>query len=96
VGKDNFYVTYGGLLNATGATISGTLTAGSGSKIGGWNLTNTRLYSGSGTKYVALDSGTTNTNEAIWAGNNTSTKAPFRVTRAGELNATNATIKGII
>jgi len=96
VGNNNFYVTYEGKLSATGATISGTLTAGSGSKIGGWNLTDTRLYSGSGSNYVALDSGTANVNEAIWAGSGTSTSAKFRVTRTGVLTATDANLTGTI
>lgn len=94
--KAPFSVTFDGVLKATNATVSGTITAGSGSKIGGWNLTGTRLYSGSSTSYVALDSGTSSVNEAIWAGNSTSTSAPFRVTRKGALIATNATITGVI
>ena len=94
--KAPFSVTFDGALKATNAIISGTITAGSGSKIGGWNLTDTRLYSGSGTSQVALDSGTSGVNEAIWAGHTTSTSAPFRVTRAGVLTATNATITGTI
>lgn len=94
--KAPFSITFDGALKATNATVSGTITAGSGSKIGGWNLTDTRLYSGSGTSQVALDSGTSSVNEAIWAGNSTSTSAPFRVTRKGALTATNATITGVI
>lgn len=94
--KAPFSITFDGALKATNATISGTITAGSGSKIGGWNLTDTRLYSGSGTSQVVLDSGTSGVNEAIWAGHTTSTSAPFRVTRTGALTATNATITGTI
>jgi hypothetical protein len=56
VGKDNFYVTYGGLLNATGATISGNITATSG-YIGGWQINSKSIYS-KNTLY--LHSGTEN------------------------------------
>lgn len=60
VGNGNFIVNYGGKLTAKSAIIDGTITAGAGSVIGGWTLAAKRLYSGSGTSYVALDSGTSN------------------------------------
>ena len=96
VGNGNFIVTYGGKLTAKSAVIDGTITAGAGSVIGGWTLEAKRLYSGSGASYVALDSGTTNVNQAIWAGKADPATAPFRVTRAGALTATSADITGII
>ena len=96
VGNGNFIVTYGGKLTAKSAVIDGTITAGAGSVIGGWTLEAKRLYSGSGTNYVALDSGTTNVNQAIWAGKADPATAPFRVTRAGALTATSADITGVI
>ena len=73
---------------------AGALTSTSGS-IGGWTLAANLLSSGSGSGYVALDSNASDT-YAIWAGNATAGSAPFRVTRAGALTATNATITGTI
>lgn len=74
-------------------TSQGYITA-TGGKIGGWNLGATRLYSGSGANYVALDSGTSGVNYPIWAGNETASSAPFRVTRAGALTSTSGSIGG--
>lgn len=77
-----FNVTSQGYITATGGTI------------GGWTLGEKRLYSGTGTNYVALDSGTNNVNYAIWAGNSTPANAPFNVTRAGKLTATGIDVTG--
>lgn len=77
-----FNVTSQGYITATGGTI------------GGWTLGEKRLYSGAGTNYVALDSGTNNVNYAIWAGNATPANAPFNVTRAGKLTATGIDVTG--
>lgn len=77
-----FNVTSQGYITATGGTI------------GGWTLGEKRLYSGTGTNYVALDSGTNNVNYAIWAGNATPANAPFNVTRAGKLTATGIDVTG--
>lgn len=74
-------------------TSQGYITA-TGGKIGGWNLGNTRLYSGSGANYVALDSGTQGVNYPIWAGNENPANAPFSVTRAGALKSTSGSIGG--
>lgn len=101
-GSAEFSVTRGGVLHATSAVISGTLTAGSGSvigagsTIGGWSVDANRLYSGTGTNTVALDSGTANMNYALWAGkslpeetiNGTTTYAPFSVQRDGSVIVT--------
>lgn len=75
-----FNVTSQGYITATGGTI------------GGWTLGEKRLYSGTGTNYVALDSGTSGVDYAIWAGNATAGSAPFRVTRAGAVTATSGKI----
>ena len=58
VGNGNFYVTYGGQLNATGANISGTITAGAGSHIGGWVIGENDFHSDTSLQagYVALNS----------------------------------------
>lgn len=74
-------------------TSQGYITA-TGGKIGGWEMGATRLYSGSGANYVALDSGTSGVDYPIWAGSETASSAPFRVTRAGALTSTSGTIGG--
>ena len=89
LGGGKFKVTNGGSLTATDGVV------------GGWNIssgTPKRLYSGSGTGYVALDSNNTLTNPnlahnattndwvqpyAIWCGSGTAGSAPFRVRRDG-------------
>ena len=79
--------------NGTTLSITGTLTATVGT-IGGWTIGATALTSGSGATTVGLDSG--GTNPALYAGNATPASAPFRVTNAGALTATNATITGSV
>lgn len=73
--------------------LSGAITATSGA-IGGWTLGATALTSGSGATTVGLDSG--GTNPAFYAGSATPASAPFRVTQAGALVATSATITGAV
>ena len=73
--------------------INGSLTATSGT-IGGWTIGATSLRAGSGATLVGMDSG--GTNPAFHAGNATPGSAPFRVTQAGALVATSATITGAI
>ena len=67
-----------------GLTIAGNLSADTGT-IGGWNIGNNSLYSGEGSNYVALDSGTINEDYALWAGNTISSSADFRVKRNGKV-----------
>lgn len=74
-------------------TVKGTVTATAGT-IGGWTLGATALTAGSGSTTVGLDSG--GSNPAIYAGSATPGSAPFRVTNAGALTATNATITGTV
>jgi len=88
-----FRVTESGALVASSATITGSVTSTSGT-IGGWTLGSTSLTSGSGGTTVGVDSG--GTNPAFYAGSATPGSAPFRVTNAGALTATNATITGVI
>lgn len=88
-----FRVTPAGALTASNATIAGSVTATSGA-LGGWTMGATSLISGSGANTVGLDSG--GTNPAIYAGSATPGSAPFRVTQAGALTATNATISGSV
>lgn len=107
IGNGNFYVTYGGQLNATGAVINGTITAAANSRIGGWIIGEHDFHSESGGQaYVALNSQYLNTatvNDdayyAMWAGRTSGYSASqytFAVTKTGVLYARDATIKGDI
>lgn len=66
-------------------TLTGKITATDG-KIGGWTIETDKLYAGSGTSYVALN--TNASYPAIWAGNGTYSNAPFRVDRDGSVYIT--------
>lgn len=90
-GTTNAYISATGFLFATGATISGTLTATAG-VIGGWTIGATSLTAGAGANTVGLDSG--GVNPALYAGSATPGSAPFRVTKTGDLTATNGSILG--
>lgn len=73
-------------INADGSvSMTGKITASSG-KIGGWTIDTDRLYAGSGTSYVALN--TNASYPAIWAGNGTHSSAPFRVYKDGSVYIT--------
>jgi len=82
-----------------GVTQAGYLTSTSG-KIANWTIATYQLSSGSGTTYVALNSGakdsTNNPNGdyAIWAGNTAPASAPFSVTKDGEIKSTSGAIGG--
>lgn len=76
VSSAKFLVTHGGSIRATAGTI------------GGWTIGDTQLKSGSSTNTVVLDSGSENQDYAIWVGHGTSTSAPFRVKRNGEVSLT--------
>lgn len=89
-----FSVTAAGVLTATGAVISGTLTAVLGS-IGGWTIGTYKISADSG--QVGLNSEATGgTDVRFWAGHTTPSSAPFQVTEGGDLIATSATITGAI
>ena len=96
------YAFWAGHEDATKAPFSitktGVIKASSG-KLGGWNISSTRINSGSGNTYVAIDSGTTNSegniiDYAIWAGNASPESAKFSVKRNGEIKAESGTIGG--
>ena len=102
----HFAVSSSGQLFASGAKIEGVLTSSLG-LIGGWTIgsdtltggdaelkSDGNLTIGSGNNSVRL-SGTDGTYR-IWAGHATAASAPFRVTEAGVLTATGATIAGNI
>lgn len=103
IGGGVFKVSYDGTLNATSAEIEGTIYAKQG-KIGcssksssdGWMIEKNKLYSGSGSNHVELNS---NADEefAMWAGSNDSASAKnskFAISKKGELYAKEGNIGG--
>lgn len=65
--------------------------------IAGFTITATRISAGAGSTTVGMDASVTGGDDVrFFAGNATPTSAPFRVTEAGALTATNATITGAI
>ena len=92
VANGRFYVTSAGKLYCSDAEIEGIIRAGSG-RVATWTIDTDKLYSGSGSTYVALNSDSSST-YAIWCGNSAAGSAPFSVTRAGALKSTSGTIGG--
>ena len=101
-----FRVTPAGAVTATNATITGSVTATSGA-IGGWTIGATTLTGGNAVLSSAgkLTLGTSNdvvnldaadATYRLAIGHATYASAPFRVTKAGAVTATNATITGAI
>jgi predicted phage tail protein len=101
-----FRVTKAGAVTATNATITGTVCACAGN-IGGWTLGNGCIVGGNAGLYSAgfLLLGTGNDVARVDAcdathrlaiGHATMASAPFRVTKAGALTATSATITGTV
>ncbi len=80
-----------GLLTAVDGNFSGTITSTSGN-IGGWTLSGSSLFAGTGSNRVGVSSGSI----PFYAGAENATSAPFRVTNAGVLTASNANITGTI
>lgn len=91
--NENFKVLLDGSIEAKNADISGKVTANDGS-IGGWNISEGLLHSGSGAGYVALS--TADETYRMWAGAEAPGSAPFRLGKDGKLHATNAEITGKI
>ena len=88
--NSNLILSASGNMTASNAQISGKITATDGA-IGGFTIGSTSLIAGSNTTRVSLS-----TADGIHLGNNTFGSAPFRVTRAGAVTATNATVTGDI
>lgn len=86
-----FRVGHNGVLIASNATITGSVTATSGA-IGSFTLDSTYLQSSD--KTVGLSA--TASDWAFWAGGTNTNNAKFRVNHAGQLWATSATISGSI
>ena len=93
-GSAPFRVTKAGVLIATGATVSGTITTSNitatGGTIGGFTISASEgLYSGSGSSRVQMKAGA-----GFWAGATAFSSAPFRVSAAGILVTTSGTVGG--
>ena len=75
------------------ASFAGTIYAQSGS-IGGFNIAGDRLTSGTGSTRVGVAGGASGTaaGYAFWAGNDNPASAPFSVTNAGYVTASNLVI----
>lgn len=80
IASNNFAIDESGNVAMTGK-----ITASSG-KIGGWNISTDRLYAGSGSSYVTLN--TNASYPAIWAGAGVYSDAPFRVYQDGSVYIT--------
>ncbi len=106
-----FRVTKTGEVTATNATVTGTVTTSNltatGGTVGGWTLAATTLTGGSLvlTNTGNLAAGTSNdiarvsaddATYRLWVGHATAGSAPFRVTKAGAVTMTSATVTGAI
>ena len=85
-----FRVTSTGELTASGANITGTISASAGS-IGGFAINANSIVAGTGLSTVAL---ATSGDYAIYAGSSTASAAPFSVTPGGKVALSDVTIKG--
>ena len=83
VDSGNFSISDAGAVTVTGTITATTITANQGGLIAGWTIAANRLSSGSGTKYVGLDS-SADGEYAIWAGNSNPASAKFWVKRTGD------------
>lgn len=64
--------------------------------IGGWGIGDTQLVAGTGSSQVGMSSEQTTADDVrFWAGSETKTSAPFRVTESGAVTMTSATISGV-
>jgi hypothetical protein len=90
-----FRVTYGGVMYATGASISGSITALAGN-IGGWTVNSNSLTSANVGLYAPTSPASSEI--AFFAGSAVANRAtaPFRVDYAGNLYASSASISGKI
>ena len=96
-----FKVSSEGVLNATGATISGSITAANGN-IGGWDISEHNIHStNSSGNYVYLNDGSGSNQDVLVVRTGAGTTAspydyPVWIRANGEFKATNATIKGAV
>ncbi len=89
-----FRVTQQGVMYASAANIAGTINASVGT-IGGWTVGANVISAGSGSAVVGLDSTVSGADDIrIYAGSTPPNSAPFKVTEAGAVTASNITITG--
>lgn len=101
---NKFAVDSTGKLEATGAVVSGTLTAGSGSSVGGWDITANHIQKDNTSNGGYRTGMQSNASAAFYAGCNTSAGgniadpqySNFYVTHSGYLYARSANISGTI
>ena len=83
-------------INSSGAYIDGIINAGEGSQIGGWTITNGKIYGGdSYTGVAVMQKPSSNTTYVFAAGgknHNSYADCPFRVTKDGKLYASKGKI----
>lgn len=89
-----------GKITATSGSFTGTITADKG-KIGGWTIASNKLYAGDGSsiKTVVMQAPTESNKWVFAAGGSSHDNygdCPFRVSKTGEVYATNVHIKGAI
>jgi hypothetical protein len=89
-GSAGWKILKSGVVEFEQATIRGEVIAATGT-IGGYTINSNSLFAGDGNTRVSLS-----TADGISLGHNTFGSAPFRVTRAGALTATSATITGAL
>lgn len=90
-----FYVDNVGNLVASSATISGTLTAQSGSKLGNWDI-NTAIYNGKTSLSDTSHSGIYIGTDGLYLGDGASTETYVKLLPDGTLTANSATISGTL
>jgi hypothetical protein len=81
----------GGTAEFNDVTVRGTVYASAG-EIGGWTITSGHLYAGTGASRAGMHPAS----YPFYAGDETPANAPFRVTPAGALTATDATVTGTV
>ena len=87
IGGGAFKVSAAGVLEATGAKIGGKITAGSGSTIGGWNISDNAIWRGSKEKFDEVG-------VQYFGKDGLSLGTYFKVQPDGEMTCTKATIGG--
>lgn len=93
ISSDNFSVDTSGNMTCSNANVTGVVNATSGT-IGNFTLNSNRLYSGQNNYTAGI--GVYGQDYAFWAGDTTSSNAPFRVDHNGNLTATSANIAGTV
>lgn len=93
--QGKFYVDNEGNLTASSATISGQLTAQSGSKLGNWDI-NTAIYNGKTSLSDSSHGGIYIGTDGVYLGNGASTETSVKLLSDGTLTANSANITGTL